>query len=260
MSTMTMTTEEAIAEMFTESTGAHMLDSGGAYGRSWERNQSGAEKAGSAVEYFKSRPEVAFHFWDDKFDYLTIDGFHWLTKNVDYDPELQARFEAYAAESEEPWLVDMETFMEAEECAREGRVVNTYNFDTLLNETFQWVEWRDEYGDTLLLLSYHGGCDVRGGYTKPRAFRVVDDYMGDFRFDLFCTNSDWQTALDGSDVQVCGLSGSSYGGAGEVEWYDHSLETETEVDMSTLVRHPDNPVVPACPRCGSAMAGEIPTY
>lgn len=258
MSTMTMTTEEAIAEMFTESTGAHMLDSGGAYGRSWERNQSGAEAAGSAVEYFKSRPEVEFRFHDDEFDYLTIDGFHWLTKNVEYDPELQARFEAYAAESDEPWLVDMEEFMEAEN-DRDSRIVNTYNFDTPLNETFQWVEWRDEYGDTLVLLSYHGGCDVRGGYTKPRAFRVLEDYMGDFRFDLYCTNHDRQTTLDGEDVLVCGLSGTSYGGT-EIEWYDHNLNDSVEVDVRTLMPHPEDPSVPACPRCGSPMAGEIPTY
>ena len=32
-------TKEVIYQMLIESTGQHMLDSGGAYGRHWERNQ-----------------------------------------------------------------------------------------------------------------------------------------------------------------------------------------------------------------------------
>jgi hypothetical protein len=32
-------TQTVLLEMFQENTGAHMLDSGGAYGRNWERNQ-----------------------------------------------------------------------------------------------------------------------------------------------------------------------------------------------------------------------------
>lgn len=34
-----MKTKHLIYEMLTENTGRHMLDSGGAYGRNWERNQ-----------------------------------------------------------------------------------------------------------------------------------------------------------------------------------------------------------------------------
>lgn len=34
-----MNTKEVILSQLQENTGRHMLDSGGAYGRSWERNQ-----------------------------------------------------------------------------------------------------------------------------------------------------------------------------------------------------------------------------
>ena len=34
-----MNAKELIYKMLTENTGVHMLDSGGAYGRNWERNQ-----------------------------------------------------------------------------------------------------------------------------------------------------------------------------------------------------------------------------
>ena len=37
--TDTRTTAEVIADMLRENTGKHFLDSGGAYGRHWERNQ-----------------------------------------------------------------------------------------------------------------------------------------------------------------------------------------------------------------------------
>jgi hypothetical protein len=36
---MDKTTEQAIYEMLTESTGTHFLDSGGATGRHWQQNQ-----------------------------------------------------------------------------------------------------------------------------------------------------------------------------------------------------------------------------
>ena len=34
-----MDTKEVLKEMLTENTGIHLLDSGGVYGRHWERNQ-----------------------------------------------------------------------------------------------------------------------------------------------------------------------------------------------------------------------------
>lgn len=37
------------------------------------------------------------------------------------------------------------------------------------------VEDEDTHDEThYLLLQVHGGCDVRGGYTEPRVFRIID--------------------------------------------------------------------------------------
>ena len=49
---MTLNTREALHAMLTTNTGSHMLDSGGAYGRNWERN---ASKSGPSAA---SRPAV----------------------------------------------------------------------------------------------------------------------------------------------------------------------------------------------------------
>ena len=45
-----MLTAKIIYKMLTESTGKHMLDSGGAYGRHWERNQK------KSFKDFKNEP------------------------------------------------------------------------------------------------------------------------------------------------------------------------------------------------------------
>jgi hypothetical protein len=44
--------DQLLFSMFTENTGRHMLDSGGAYGRNWERNQN------KAVEDFIDQPSA----------------------------------------------------------------------------------------------------------------------------------------------------------------------------------------------------------
>src|SRR4051812_31448625 len=44
-----------VASMLVENTGTHMLDSGGAYGRSWQRNQA-ATKDINPVDYFEAEP------------------------------------------------------------------------------------------------------------------------------------------------------------------------------------------------------------
>ena len=53
----TRSTDEVIVAMLTENTGRHFLDSGGAYGRNWERN------SGKTVADFKSKPSATLEIW-----------------------------------------------------------------------------------------------------------------------------------------------------------------------------------------------------
>lgn len=50
-------------------------------------------------------------------------------------------------------------------------VVNTYNGPDLLSQTLQYV-FLEAAGTQMVLLSIHGGCDVRGGYGRPRFFEL----------------------------------------------------------------------------------------
>lgn len=56
------TTREIIYAMLTSNTGSHMLDSGGAYGRHWERNASKSIYDFTSAEYFLDRAEKAYEY------------------------------------------------------------------------------------------------------------------------------------------------------------------------------------------------------
>lgn len=188
-------TDIALAEMMTENTGRHFLDSGGAYGRRWEQNQ------GKTVETFLARPEARV----DRYCGVMVDTFHWLRDRLEYDAELDARLVEFISGREDTsYMQDAEDF--GPEVLgispRDVRTTNTYNYDTVIDETLQyvtfgdlygevWVENEDgdseEYGD-VVLLQWHGGCDVRGGYTRPRAFRLTSEQglWDDNDFSLYC--------------------------------------------------------------------------
>jgi hypothetical protein len=172
-------TDDVLAAMLTENTGRHMLDSGGAYGRNFERN------AGATVEALMERPEVIPSTWERDgatvVEYVTLDVFHFLRQRVEYLPELDAEFHEFAMADErerEPWFACLEEWL-TEVGATGGHMgqhpmtVNTYNGEDCLSQVLQytvfWLPEREEEGP-FIALTIHGGCDVRGGYTAPRMF------------------------------------------------------------------------------------------
>jgi len=185
------TTEAVVASMLRENTGRHMLDSGGAYGRNWEHNQS---------KDFEQALEVDADWrwaWID----VTLDLYHFLTTTLEYEPELDRLFEAWCNEGErarESWYVLQDEFIELLRNADDGDPgppfdaflatihdnpytgedfraqpwsVNTYNHESLLSQVIQYAIVGD-----IVFLQVHGGCDVRGGYTQPRVFRLYEDW------------------------------------------------------------------------------------
>lgn len=204
-------TAHKLADMFTENTGSSMLDSGGAYGRAWERNQ------GMTVGDFLARPAVTVDADGD----ITVDMFNFLNERLTYAPDMDAQWQAFDAErpnlswgeSLDEWLnllgvpaADDEGFYSD---ARWD--FNTYNFESYLNGTFQGVKFVLG-GTEYLALQVHGGCDVRGGYTKPVIFTgdmesVVLDVD---RVSLRCPESDCDFYADfcGGRMEDCNLGDS----------------------------------------------------
>lgn len=88
--------------------------------------------------------------------------------------------------------------------------VNSYNEENLLDQVilFAYFELRSGTGRggriaSYVVLQIHGGCDVRGGYTRPRVFVIdVDDELAIFDFrraTIFCSGDEahWWSTDDG---------------------------------------------------------------
>lgn len=170
-----MSTKEIIYGMLVENTGRHPLDSGGAYGRSWERNQ------GRTIEDFEAEPEERFVYHKNG-NYLerTVSVYHFLSQlDTDWICE---EFNNMPCDN---WDADGDVYGVSEEqwqwltskCEVDIKhTFNTYNGDSDLSQVLQG-SWLDINGDMYLLLQIHGGCDVRGGYTSAKLFLPNEEYI-----------------------------------------------------------------------------------
>ena len=160
-----------------------MLDSGGAYGRNFERN------AGRTAEDFLARPEI----YPISFGGLTLDLFHFLRKRVEIAPidegigrawDLFVRWVDSHGHGCEKWAEIQTAFLPWAESKLGVNVSrewghNTANNEDLLSQVIQY-DVLDVDGDSYVFLQIHGGCDIRGGYTAPRLFAIEDPFeMGD---------------------------------------------------------------------------------
>lgn len=198
--TTTDATADKLIEMLKENTGKHFLDSGGHYGRNWERNQG--------ID-FEKQPEGCIEFWQHNGELEIVpmlDVYHWLEERLDFNPELDKQYREYVeSEGDGLHLLSAESFAESIDGKgihgdNSGPItINTYNGEDLLSQIIQFVYWTDEGGDAHILLQIHGGCDTRGGYTDPVAFDVADfDGTGIFdnaRASIYCNDCQkyWDT-------------------------------------------------------------------
>jgi hypothetical protein len=194
--------------MLRENTGRSILDSGDYYGRHWQRNQ-GAD--------FEAQQEGNLEFWPEPL--VTLSVYHWLKSRVEYNSELDNQYREYCeAQDEALWLRSAESFARS----IDGKgiygddsgplTVNTYNGEDLLSQTLQYVYWTDEEG-AHVLLQIHGGCDVRGGYTDPVAFDLIDEtsIFDNARATIYCEDcgKHWDTD-NGSHWAPDGCYGQGY--------------------------------------------------
>lgn len=113
-------TQRIVADMLTESTGVHMMDSGGSSGRAWQRNQKAVEDAHmEAVEFFDSLPESKFGYptvhphenhRDPDFKikggteaelWVIHNIWHWLTQACTYAPEIDKLLDTLSEQMDE---------------------------------------------------------------------------------------------------------------------------------------------------------------
>jgi len=222
--------KETLVNMLTENTGRHPLDSGGAYGRQWERNQ------GMTLEDFENLPSVEPVFFGSGIDnpenvetleYFVINVYHYLKDQLELD-DLSKEFNAMPVEdwdsdyygvsaAGEQWLNDHEfEFV---------RVVNTYNGESMLSQVLQYTTVHHPDEGYYVLLQIHGGCDVRGGYTDAKLFRLDSEIGQDFG------------ELDCEDV-VIEVNGHAYDLRGP-DLIDAGTGMLTDLDFNTIVKGRD---------------------
>ena len=182
-------TEKALIEQLTQSTGRALCDSGDVYGRHWEKNQG---------RDFLSEPHTVLEFTS----FLCVDGttsnnidithnvFHFLNERLDYDGDMNRKFSNFARRKEyedDCWLTIMEEFVKTRGDEIDKLEVNTYNGEDLLSQTIQYTQWYDRDNFTeYVLLQTHNGCDVRGGYSRPKVYRACDGLYDNARAMIYC--------------------------------------------------------------------------
>lgn len=252
-----MNTEQVLQRMMKENTGRHFLDSGGAYGRHWEKNQE---------RDFDSEP-VAIISADADYGELEVTQnlYHWLLERLEYDSEMQTKFDKFAESNEMKdthWLGCMEAFPyhlkdlghDINGLYGEGEPIteNSYNHRTNLSQTIQFTYFECD-DDTYILLQVHGGCDVRGGYTAPKVFtpsNYLDEAILFMSDGYICCSSDhehnWSTD-DGYHWYDNGTCGNGYK---NLETYDFSNDKK---DRGNDIIFVDDNNKPHCPKCGGKL-------
>ena len=187
-----------IIRMLTENTGCDILDSGGAYGRAWERNRHipmdewDKRDACHVTVYGHGRDgEVTISY--DVYRYLTL-----FLDITDESERLNAILKNIVETSgNRSYLQDMEEFLERDEVDIDGYacggIVNTYNYDNIISQVLQYGIFEVD-GEPYIILQIHGGCDVRGGYTVPQIFSLNHpDYFSMAQTDImaYCGCGEW---------------------------------------------------------------------
>lgn len=164
-----------IAEMCRENTGRHFLDSGSIYG----------------YKYDTPLPSEPVYIVGDA---VLISTPHHLSGTLDRTPEaeaLEAEFYAYADRPEnrnKSWSELMHDFIEKEKGFTVEMEENTYNTENQLDQGFFFIMFKYQ-GELYVILQTHNGADIRGGYSKPRVFRVDDETLFlDWHIEYWCPN------------------------------------------------------------------------
>jgi hypothetical protein len=146
-----------------QNTGSHFLDSGGAYGRHFEKNQKSKIDFRQNIVLDEYGATIPIHVY--MYTMFSTDSNTKLFNKVlskDYF-WTQGALEELA----EKFDIDYSDYGGG----------NTYNSDNCLSQDFQYETFKYD-GQYYIIFQLHNGCDIRGGYTSSVVFSVDDiDYF-----------------------------------------------------------------------------------
>ena len=187
----TMTPTERIVHKMMFEAHAHILDSGSAYGRHWERRRSQGDLRQLPKAYWYVYKDGDVTFYVDLFHYL-VDNFVWVRK-LDLDLH---RFANLPEWKREAWSDVLEAWFNE----RGYEVLDhglTYNNEYhVLNQDFWFLifttDTENDYSEwfyaepdepVYIIIRTHNGCDIRGGYSAPHIFKVKEEEWGRVLFN-----------------------------------------------------------------------------
>ncbi len=209
-------TRQVITDILREDTGRAMCDSGGepqydatgkyigsqhGFGRSFERNANRDFEKESPCSFDvisftpKGKTEEVHEVS------VRINLYHWLASKLEYAVKLNRQLQSYlSANPDEGYLQLAQSF--PVHLREKGQYITdyggqelveftahyTYNDENSLSQDIQFVFFRIA-GAPYVVLQVHNGCDARGGLTRPRIFKVInEDTFFDYnRVDLVAT-------------------------------------------------------------------------
>ena len=193
-----MTTDQVVRYMLKEPVSRSIVDSGSAYGYNFEREVNTTERIKGKFYVYQSSPEEPGRLWAN----FTINLYHWMIQNLEFDAELTSLMGYKASELVPEHASNLE-LAEAFACwLQESRnpgvdtcTEYTYHIEHHLSQdvhyTLMALDWTRE--PSRVVLSVHGGCDARGGFTFPVVFRLRNGFH-EF-YESMCLN----------ETRICGM-------------------------------------------------------
>lgn len=149
-----------------------ILDSGGAYGYQFQRNQK---------TDLHATPRVSYDIWTPKdrqpnsTDISAVANvYHYLTDTLCLD-ETSKRLNKQLRKREIHWTGEAIEYLETLPSVYDiGNEINTYNGEQILSQVLQYFTFELSDGASkYVALQVHGGCDVRGGYSDCQIFEIA---------------------------------------------------------------------------------------
>jgi len=226
-----MNIENLVYKMLLENTGIHMLDSGGANGRLWQRNQH------KTLEDFKKEPECTLTVSqyinknDGVISYdteISLSLFHHLTKiltldklcnqfnrqkMIDWDGDYYGTDEKHTKFINDRFKVEEQWY--------------SYNWGASFSQDVQGHRLTHlDNDDVYYLLQIHGGADARGGFTDAKLFKLYNTY-DDYLMNEQCTfyidiDNENQLFIDYIGGDFSDKYGNSIDDDSLAKWFKHA--------------------------------------
>ncbi len=217
--------EDKLRAMFCEKTGNDIIDSSIAYGNGYDKYVVNYERQRNLPVLFLQNPggTPCVRLLPHLANCLTVTEKSEQLEKLLNDNDRQASGDEYIIDMVSQRHIDF--VKSSGDYSNVGILENTYNYDTLLETDFQFFlcqhieDFYKNNDNWLIVLSVHGGCDIRSGYSGYHVFEIQDDNSGHpplsiifpkILFDISGSDGDCVDSISSAVSRGCKFNGSSW--------------------------------------------------